>query len=765
MEKLKMHSPNLTQENIRRIMALFPNCVTEVRATTESTEKDNSNHSEFSAPSVVKYAIDFDLLRQELSESIVEGPQERYHLNWPGKREALLTANAPIAKTLRPCREESVDFDTTKNLFIEGDNLDALKLLQETYLGKVKMIYIDPPYNTGNDFIYEDDFAENAEEFLKRSNQKDEEGNRLVANTEANGRFHSDWLSMMYSRLKLARHLLRDDGIIFVSIDDDEASNLCKICNEIFGESNFIANLVWDRNRKNDAKYFSVGHEYMAVYFKDKSFVQSQGTLFRAPKDGVDELKNFFNKLRADFKDDWDAIREKILDFYLSIPEEDPREPIKRFRKFDHKGPYRDDGNINWPGGGGPMYQVIHPGTKRPCKLPASGWRYPTPQRFWEEFDKGRVVFGPDESTVPKVRTNLFENNDQVMKSVHYSYAQTATNKFIEIFDGIRVFENPKPASDIVQIVRYVTDLDDIVVDFFAGSATTAHAVMQLNAEDGGNRKFIMVQLPEPCDEKSEAFKAGYKTIAEISKERIRRAGKKILEKLTTENTERHGKSKNKFSGEADSSVSSVPSVVKNPDIGFLEGLTTESTEKQGKGEDDSFSSSSVNSVPSVVKNLDIGFRVLKVDSSNMADVYYMPDAIEQNQLEVFIDNIKPDRTPEDLLFQVLLDWGVDLTLPIRKESVTTERHGKGEDDLSDSSSVNSVSSVVKKSFEVFFVDDNALIACFDDDITEELVKELAQFKPLRVVFCDTRYQSDNDKINVTQIFKQLSPGTEVKAI
>lgn len=329
MEKLKMHSPDLTQENISRIRELFPGCVTEAKG----------------ADGRLRLSVDFDQLRQELSDSIVEGPQERYHLNWPGKREALVTANAPIAKTLRPCREESVDFDNTKNLFIEGDNLEALKLLQETYLGKVKMIYIDPPYNTGNDFIYEDDFAESAEDFLKRSNQKNEEGSRLVANTESNGRFHSDWLSMMYSRLKLARNLLRDDGIIFVSIDDEEASNLGKICDEVFGESNFITNLVWDRNRKNDAKYFSVGHEYMSVYFKDKCFVQAQGTLFRAPKDGVEELRDLFDKLREEFRDDWDTIKKRILDFYSSIPDEDPRAPIKRFRKVDHRGPYRDDGN------------------------------------------------------------------------------------------------------------------------------------------------------------------------------------------------------------------------------------------------------------------------------------------------------------------------------------------------------------------------------------------------------------------------------------
>jgi len=615
-----------------------------------------------------------------------------------------------------------------------GDNLDALKLLQETYLGKVKMIYIDPPYNTGNDFIYEDDFAVEKSEYELIDGVRDDEGNKLFdeekwkQNSSLNGRFHSDWLSMIYSRLKLARNLLSDDGVIFISIDDGEAHNLKKACDEIFGESNFIANLVWDRNRKNDAKYFSVGHEYMAVYFKDKYFAQSQGTLFRAPKDGVDELKYLFNKLRAEFNDNWDAVREQILDYYASISDEDPRAPIKRFRKIDHKGPYRDDGNINWPGGGGPKYEVIHPETKRPCKLPASGWRYPTPQRFWEEFYKGRVVFGPDESTVPRVRTNLFENNDQVMKSVHYSYAQTATNKFIEIFDGIRVFENPKPVTDIVQIVRYVTGPDDIVVDFFAGSATTAHAVMQLNSEDGGNRKFIMVQLPEPCAENSEAFKAGYKTIAEIGKERIRRAGARI-----------------KAEGER------------------------LKAEKKAK-EDTLFSDSDIHpSSLSFHNSLDVGFRVLKIDTSNMADVYYTPDALDQNTLFTQTDNIKPDRTPEDLLFQVLLDWGVDLTLPIRKRIVRVKKDELGrmkdEKEPSETSSLIPHPSSFNEEFEVYFVDENALVACFDTGITEALVKELAGYKPLRVVFRDHGFVSDAVKINAEQIFKQLSPGTEVKAI
>ena len=662
MDKLKMHSPNLTQDNVARIRELFPNCVTEARG------EDGA----------LKLAVDFEQLRQELSESLVEGPQERYHLNWPGKREALLTANAPIAKTLRPCREESVDFDTTQNLFIEGDNLDALKLLQETYLGKVKMIYIDPPYNTGNDFIYEDDFAEDTDEFLKKSNQKDEGGNRLVANTEANGRFHSDWLSMMYSRLKLARNLLRDDGVILVSIDDVEFPNLRRILDEVFGEHNFLATLVWDRNRKNDAKYFSVGHEYMAVYAKNESLLSANQIIFRGEKDGVEDVKVEFDRLAAAFGSDWVAIRAGLLEFYRTIPDDDSRAPLKRFTKVDSKGPYRDDGNINWPGGGGPRYEVFHTGTGLSCKQPISGWRYPTPERFWEEVRKGRVVFGPDETTVPRVRTNLFENSDQVMASVHYSYAQTSANEFNALFDGQRVFDNPKPIGDLRRLIAYVTGPDDLICDFYAGSSTTAHAVVKLNAEDGGNRKYIMVQLAQSCDEKHEAFKAGYKTIAEISKERIRRAGKKIKE---------------------------------------------DNAGKDG------------------IEELDVGFRVLKIESSNMAEIYYSPDALKQGDLLSAADNIKPDRTAEDLLFQVMLDWGVDLALPIAKQVIQDK--------------------------DVFFVDTNALAACFDNtgSIDEAFVKELAKNQPMRVVFRDAGFRDSAVKINVEQIFKLLSPSTEVKCI
>ena len=622
MDKLKMHTPNLTQENIARIRELFPGCVTEARG------EDGK----------LRLAVDFDQLKQELSDSIVEGPQERYRLDWPGKREALLAANAPIAKTLRPCREESVDFDTTKNLFIEGDNLEALKLLQETYLGKVKMIYIDPPYNTGNDFIYKDDFAENTEDFLKRSNQKDEEGNRLVANTEANGRFHSDWLTMMYPRLKLARNLLSDDGVIFISVDDGEVGNLRKLADQIFGEPNFIANLIWQKKytRANDAKWFSDNHDHILCYGNNK-----QGMTLNMLPRNEDQLAAYSNPDNHP-KGIWKAT------------------PLHA-KSGTNMSEYIFNNGITW-------------------KPPIGTYRRFNDDSMKKMDDNNEIWFGFDGTQTPSRKSFLCDVKEGVTPVTLWPYDEVghnheANNELKTLGIG-GLFNNPKPTRLIKRSLILATNPRDIVLDFFAGSATTAHAIMQLNAEDGGNRKFIMVQLPEPCDEKSEAFKAGYKTIAEISKERIRRAGKKILE------------------GECH------------------EGW-----------------------------NKDIGFRVLKVGSSNMAEVYYRPDAIEQGQLKIFTDNIKPDREPEDLLFQVLLDWGVDLSLPIRKETI----RGK----------------------TVFFVNEPPydLVACFDTGVNEDLVRELARFEPLRVVFRDTGFISDAVKINVEQIFKQMSPGTEVKSI
>ncbi len=633
MDKLKMHSPNLTQDNIARIRDLFPGCVTEAKG------EDGS----------VKLAVDFDQLRQELSDSIVEGPQERYHLNWPGKREALLAANAPIAKTLRPCREESVDFDATQNLFIEGDNLDALKLLQETYLGKVKMIYIDPPYNTGNDFIYEDDFAESADEYLRRSNQVDEQGNRLTANTASNGRFHSDWLSMMYPRLKLARNLLRDDGVIFISIDDNEQANLKRICDEVFGEENFVGQFPWrKRTAKSDVPFgVSSDYEQIIAYAKTTDFVAS-----------------IEGKERKYFETD---------DF-----------PNRPWRIHDLT---KQTSAAERPNS---FFTMIDPKTgKEYLANPLRTWAV-TQDTFQEYYDTGKIVF-PDDYDFLKISIPVMRyfKDDDIEKAGdkfgriavstklpdEVGMSLNGTKEITDLFQR-KLFGFPKPVSLIRFFIKTLHDENALILDFFSGSATTAHAVMQLNAEDGGNRRFIMVQLPEITDEKSEAFKAGYATIAEISKERIRRAGKKVLK------------------GECH------------------EGW-----------------------------NKDIGFRVLKIDTSNMTDVYNTPDAVDKANIDLFVNNIKPDRTAEDLLFQVMLDWGVDLSLPIARESI----QGK----------------------EVFFVDDNALIACFDahGGIDEALVKELARRQPLRVVFRDAGFASDDVKINVEQIFKLLSPATDVKCI
>lgn len=625
MDKLKMHSPDMTQQNIEKIQALFPNCVTESRG----------------ANGELKLAIDFDQLKQELSNLIVEGPQERYQLNWPGKREALLTANTPIAKTLRPCREESVNFDTTENLFIEGDNLDALKMLQETYLGKVKMIYIDPPYNTGNDFIYDDDFSENSTEYLKRSNQSDNDGNNLVANKDSNGRFHSDWLTMIYPRLKLARNLLKDDGVIFVSIDDSEQVNLKKVCDEIFGADNFIEQFVWIKktNPPNNVVIGSV-HEYVLAYAKNKEKCE----LYLLPRSSESNSK-------------------------YTNPDNDPR------------GEWTA-GDLSAAAKGGRstpslMYQIKNPNTGELFDPPPSRMWIVPKEQMEKNINEGRIWWGKDGCGKPKYKRFLSEVRQGVSVSTLLNFCGnngTASKELNALFDGEVVFETPKPTSLIDVLCSISTKYNDTVLDFFAGSSATPHSILKQNAKDNGGRKFIAVQLPELCDESSSAFKAGYKTIAEISKERIRRAGAKILE------------------GECH-----------------------------------------------IDWNKDVGFRVLKVDTSNMADVYYSPDQVTQGSLDLLVDNIKADRTDEDLLFQVLLDWGVDLTLPIRKETI----QGKS----------------------VFFVDDDALVACFDLRINEALIKELATKEPLRVVFRDDGFESDAVKINAEQIFKQVSPHTEVKAI
>lgn len=634
IEKLDMSTPNITDDNVARIADLFPNVVTEGR-----DENGKLTH-----------VVDFDALKQELSDSIVEGPQERYRLDWPGKREAMLAANTPITKTLRPVREESVDFDSTKNLFIEGDNLDALKLLQETYLGKVKMIYIDPPYNTGKDFIYKDNFTGDKQEYLEYSGQVDEEGGRLVANPESNGRYHSDWLSMMYPRLKLARNLLRDDGVIFISIDNSEHAALKKICDEIFGESNFMGDVcrATGQTTGQDSGGLGSSFDFLLVYGKD-----SESDLSGLPltqKDigrfkNQDERGNYaFDQMRKTGSNDRRSDRPKLF-YPVKSPDGEDVFPVApagydscwRFEEKTYKRLLADDyilwkktkrGNeeVWWPY----VKYYLEGRTKRPSPL-------------WTDL----------------------EGNKKAARDVR------------ALFDGKKVFDFPKPLQMISRCIQIVPNAssDDIIVDFFSGSASTAHAVMNLNATEKANRVCISVQLPEQVDEETEAGKLGYPNIAEISKERIRRAGKKIL-------------------GE-------------NPDQ---------------------------------VGKLDVGFRVLKIDSSNMNDVYYAPGELDQGSLLDSVEHIKPERTSEDLLFQVMLDWGVDLSLPIVREQID----GK----------------------TVFWVGDDDLAACFDLKISEDIVKTMAERKPLRAVFRDDGFGSDDMKINAGQLFAQMTDGhTDMKVI
>lgn len=670
MEKLKMHSPNLTQDNITRIRDLFPGCVTEARS------KDGS----------VKLVVDFDQLRQELSESLVEGPQERYHLNWPGKREALLTANAPIAKTLRPSREESVGFEATKNLFIEGDNLDSLKLLRETYLGKVKMIYIDPPYNTGNDFIYEDDFSVTADEFLKQSNQKDESGNRLVANTESNGRFHSDWLSMMYPRLKLASSLLRDDGIVFVHIDDNEVDSLGKLCAEVFGEDNFI-NIITVKTKVGGVSGSSEGKslkdttEFIWAFAKNKENLQLNPVYLKT------KLSDRIRAYEQDGKSwKYTSIITKLADKFL-IKEDAAR----GVRFFGYKTletmsiqAFAREKNLTEDAVYDQFADKIFQTTNAQSSVRLTTMKETANIDVPMVGCEYRPIKGRNEGSVIEVlykgeqRRMMMFLSDAVQRiDGSYYYLDKVSSLWDDIEynnltkEGDIEFPNgKKPIRLLQRIIALTTAGDDLILDFFAGSGSTAHAVMQQNAEDGSNRRFILVQLPEKCDQ------AGFAKISDISKERLRRAGKQVLEGKCSEGWRR-----------------------------------------------------------------DVGFRAVYVDTSNMSDVYYAPDQHQISQIDLLVDNIKPDRAPEDLLFQVMLDWGVDLALPIAKQTI----QGK----------------------DVFLVDGNALTACFDSHggIDEAFVKELAKVQPLRVVFRDAGFKDSSVKINVEQIFKLLSPATEVKCI
>ena len=671
MDNLKLHSPDLAAENIEKIATLFPNCITEA-------------HDENGK---VTRTVDFDQLRQELSTWIVEGPRERYHLDWPGKRTALLTANAPIAKTLRPCREQSVDFDATKNLFIEGDNLDALKLLQETYLNRIKMVYIDPPYNKDADVIYKDNFAEDMDAYFTRSNQKDEQGNRMVTNTEANGRRHSDWLSLMYSRLRLIKNLLRDDGVIFISIDGNEEANLRKICDEIFGSDNFVGTIIWKNVTDNNPTNIATEHESVQVFARSK-----------------DRLEKAWKSKLSDVKDVLVAVGERLVlehadpDVLQSEYAQWFREnkiflgPLDRYKYIDHGGVYTGSQSVHNPGKEGYRYDVIHPRTGKPCKEPLLGYRFPK-TTLDEMLRNGEILFGDDEQKIIELKVYAKDYVEK-LSSVYELDGRSGPYDLKQLFPELKkAFTNPKPVAMIEHFASFAVGLDDIVLDCFAGSGTTAHAIMSLNAKDKGRRRFILVQIDEVPDSKSDALKAGYSTISDICKERLRRAGSKLIAEM-----------------------------------------------KSKQGAENSAHPNLPNSVAADSSILpDIGFRALKVETSSMRDIYYTPDTIEQADLLTHVNNIKEGRTPEDLLFQVLVDWGVDLTLPIAAERVAGTT--------------------------VFFVDGDALAACFDSGITEELVKELAKRKPVRAVFRDGSYGNDNVKINAEQIFKLLSPGTEIKSI
>lgn len=651
MDKLKMHSMNKVDENIEKIGKLFPNCI---------TERKNENGE-------VEYAVDFDMLKQELSDVVVEGNEERYQFTWPDKKKSVLLANAPINKTLRPCREESVDFDNTENLYIEGDNLEVLKLLQETYLGKVKMIYIDPPYNTGNDFVYNDDFSVENGVWRVESGDFDEDGNRLVQNTESNGRFHTDWLNMIYPRLKLAKDLLSDDGVIFISIDDNEVENILKCCDEVFGASNFIANLIWKSKSggANDSRFFAVDHEYVIAYAKSADkFVL-----------GID--------------------REATVTTSYNRKDEKGEYALDRLDKQSIR--YSEALDYEIIGPDGTSYRPKH---KDPTH-PNATWRWSKKnvEAHYDElvFENGCVYTKNYKKEGAIARSLLLEDR--------FGRTRTGKTDCFALFNR-DYFSNPKPYKLIRYLQIIASNKDSIILDFFSGSATTAHAVMQLNAEDGGNRKFIMVQLPEETDEKSEAYKAGYKNICEIGKERIRRAGAKIKEMQKK-------------------------SVIGEMALDFMQT-------KMGEE-----SSTDIEKELKIYEKLDTGFRVLKLDSTNMKDVYYNPAEYEPSLFSSLEDNIKEDRTPEDLLFQVMLDLGILLSSKIQ---VRSEKVGM-------------------RSYSYFDVEEGYLIACFDKDIDEEVITAIAKQKPYYFVMRDSSMANDSVATNFEQIFAAYSPDTVRKVL
>ena len=705
MDKLKMHTPNKADENFKKLAELFPNAVTE--AIDENGE--------------VVRAIDKDVLMQEISTTVVEGKDERYQFIWPDKKKSILLANSPIAKTLRPCREESVDFDNTENLYIEGDNLEVLKLLQETYLGKIKMIYIDPPYNTGNDFVYNDDFSESAEEYLENSGQFDEDGNRLFQNTESNGRFHTDWLNMIYPRLRLAKDLLSDDGVVFISIDEHEVHNLTKICNEIYGEKNQIGVIIVKSNPRGSmsAEELASLHEHLLVFCKNRQVVNIIGHELTEDMNNeykyTDELGKYRLlglRMRGGF---WRRSERPNLYFPIYINANSGKISITESDEYSEKAfPVQpstmEDGTWRWS-----KDKISEMSEYLIAKKVKRNNDY-----VWDVFQKDYYEREGGRRTKAK---SIWDESD-----INY---QNGTNEIKAIFGNTSFFDYAKPTYLINRVMEMIPLTDgDIILDFFSGSSTTAHAVMQLNAEDGGNRKFIMVQLPEETDEKSEANKAGYENICEIGKERIRRAGKKIVEDLN-EKRDIHLAAKNP-SNEDEIAWSIDDATAFNKTSKQITFSDSEGNNRRTEA----YSSDSYLYHP---ENLDIGFRVLKLDSTNMKDVYYNPDEYETTLFDSLTDNIKEDRTPEDLLFQVMLDLGVLLSSKIEENTIAGKK--------------------------VFNVADGFLIACFDENVTEEVITAIAKMKPYYFVMRDSSMANDSVATNFEQIFATYSPETVRKVI
>lgn len=649
-ERLERTSADGSKLNLEALYQIAPSCFTEVK-----DEKTGA----------IKHVVNFKTLRQLLGDDAVEDGEEMYQFTWPGKQAARREAAAPITNTLRPVPEDSVDWDTTENLYIEGDNLRVLKLLQKGYMGKVKMIYIDPPYNTGNDFVYHDDFAHTTEEEELAAGNVDEEGNRFRRNLDSNGRFHSDWCSMMYSRLLVARSLLKEDGVIFISIDDNEVENLKKICDEILGLSNFVGQLILKTATDNNPSQINIEHEYMICYAKNK-YVQANWT---RQSEAAGRIVHQYKELKKTCSNNAE-IQTKLRQWIKT--HKDELSQVTHYNNVDDKGVYSSSSNSSNPHPGGYMFVVIHPVTGLPCPKPANGWRWP--EKTFRDYDaNGEIEWGKDHTTQPHVKKRI-ETSVEYLRTLIYEDNRATTKMLADAFNGHKIFDNPKPVNVLNRIIDFVTDKESLVLDFFSGSATTAHAVMQLNADDSGHRKYICVQLAEETPEDSEARKEGYPTIPAIAKERIRRAGKKIKEES-----------------------------------------------------------------PLTTQDLDTGFRVFRLADSNYENVEKSPNEYGQNMLDLFADNIKTDRTDLDLLFGAMLSWGVQLSLPMKTEEVD--------------------------GCNIYTVDGNGLVACFAENVTENVVKAMADKHPLRVLFRDSCFAEDKKKINIFELFKQQLDWDESKSM